>query len=367
MNSILREACFACTTPYQVMGAISIVTEGQIDADIYIFGMFEGYREIADRLREEEIFTNIYAVDASLFKAPGRKGALLQMVKCKETVSTFLPAEVSYKTIYSSSRAHIKNLLLHELIKRNKDLKIIVYDDGLGMYAKDSHVLNTTRARRSAERLFGWDLYIPARISFMVNIPALFEKPNELQQCDVQQMPCLQWNDENRKLLMRVFGAAEEDLIQEKVVVFDSLRGFDHVRDEKMIQLDKCFSMANHYFGSEHTIMKPHPRSKKTTTASINVYQKTGVPMEVLYAGMDHLDERILITYASSAVYTPKMYFNAEPWVINLFRIVDNQDGQESEWEITYQKFKKIYNRPEKVIAPRTIEEYEACLKELMN
>ena len=68
--------------------------------------------------------------------------------------------------------------------------------------------------------------------------------------------------------------------------------------------------------------MKPHPRSKEKTGADIKVYTNTSVPMEVLYAGMENLDGRILITYASSAVYTPKMFFDAEPVVINLFRIV---------------------------------------------
>ena len=45
-----REACFACTTPYQVMGAISIALQEKLKADIYIFGMFPRYKEVADRL-----------------------------------------------------------------------------------------------------------------------------------------------------------------------------------------------------------------------------------------------------------------------------------------------------------------------------
>ena len=358
-----REACFACTTPYQVMGAINITKSQQTDADIYIFGMFPGYEDVADRLRDRQIFSNVYAVNADGLKAPGRKGSLLQMAKCREVVSGFLPKDIVYDVLFASSRAHIKNLLLHELLRRNKDLKIVVYDDGLGMYSKDSHVLNTTKARGTAEKLLGWNLYTPERIRFMVNMPELFERPDSLTGCEVMQMPRLPWDEDNRKLFMDVFGAKDEDIIKERVVIFDSLRGFDPERDRKMNRLDACFDYAGTCFGKENTIMKPHPRSKERTSADLNLYMNTSVPMEVLYSGMDNLDDRVLITYASSAVYTPKMFFDAEPWVINLFRITDNVDGQKSEWEDAYLKFKKTYREPGKIMAPESEEEFKACIK----
>lgn len=361
-----REACFACTTPYQVMGAISIALQEKLKADIYIFGMFPRYKEVADRLEKQNIFANVYPVDADKFRAPGRKGALLQMARCRATVGAFLPDDIVYCTLYASSRAHIKNLLLHELLRRNSDLQIVVYDDGLGMYSKDSHVLNTTNVRGTAEKLMGWDLYKPSRMSFMVNMPDLFEKPGGLQQCEVKQMPRLPWNDENRSLFMDVFGAKENDIIREPVVIFDSLRGFDPVRDQKMRTLDSCFSYVSGVFGKSNVIMKSHPRSREKTTASVNLYENTSIPMEVLYAGMDKLNDRVLITYASSAVYTPKMFFDAEPWVINLFRITDNIDDKVSEWEEPYQKFKGIYRDSSKVMAPETVEEFHECIKRIV-
>ena len=363
---VKRQACFACTTPYQVMGALSITKSKKLDADIYIFGMFSDYENVAERLLAYNIFANVYAINAEAFRAPGRKGALLQMTKCREIVSSFLPKNVAYDFLYASSRAHIKNLLLHELLRRNKQLRIIVYDDGLGMYSKNSHVLNTTKVRGIAEKLFGWNLYTPERMSFMVNMPELFEKPDSLRLCEVQQMPRLPWTAENRQLLMDVFGANDEDIIKERVIVFDSLRGFDSERDKKMKELDAYFAFAVDSFGKENAIMKPHPRSKEKTTADMKLYSNTSVPMEVLYAGMGNLDEKVLITYASSAVYTPKMFFDAEPWVINLFRITDNVNGQVSEWEETYLKFKSIYREPDKVMAPENEEEFRICIKRVV-
>lgn len=362
---IIRKACFACNTPYQIMGAICITKSCNLDADIFIFGFFAGYNEVAERLKGKNVFNNVYAVDAERIKAPGRMGAFLQMVKCRDIVNSFLPENVVYNQFYASSRAHIKNLLLHELLERNPQLDIIVYDDGLGMYSKDSHVLNSTRLRKRAESFFGWNLYRPERMCFLVNMPSLFEQPVGLQQCRVQEMPHLTWNEENQNMFLDVFNVSSEDIIRDRVIIFDSLRGFDSERDRKMVFLDSCFMIAAECFGYDNVVMKPHPRSAKATTADIKVYEKSGVPMEVLYAGMGDLNTKVLITYASSAVYTPKMLFDAEPWIINLFRIVDNHDGILSEWEDSYIKFRGIYSDSSKVMAPGSIDEFKECIKRL--
>ena len=65
-----RQACFACTTPYQVLGAISITKQENLDADLYIFGMFSGYEKVAEKLRDHAIFANVYAADATKTGAP---------------------------------------------------------------------------------------------------------------------------------------------------------------------------------------------------------------------------------------------------------------------------------------------------------
>ena len=362
-DTLYREACFACTTPYQVMGAVGIALQEKLEADIYIFGTFRGYAEVADRLRELEIFQTVHAVDPRVYyRIPTRGNAVVQMARCRETVSAFLPQDVVYGALYASSRAHVKNLLLHELLRRNRDLRLVVYDDGLGMYARDSHVLNTTGIRRAAERLLGWDLYRPSRMRFLVNLPELFEAPEGFADCPVAPMPRLPWTAENRSLLMRVFGVEEDDFIRERVIIFDSLRGWDSDRDRKMRDLDGCFSQAADFFGRDNVILKPHPRSLAVSTADIRLYGKTAVPMEVLYAAMDDLDDRVLITYASSAVYTPRMFFDAEPWVVNLFRITDSVDGGVSEWEETFRKFRRVYREPARVMAPENPERFRECL-----
>lgn len=361
----IKEACFACTTPYQIMGAISILINQPLEADIFIFGMFKDYLTVAKRVKQTGIFSNVYVVNPKKYRNIQKLEALIQMVNARYIVNSFFSEEISYQYYYSSSRAHIKNILLHELIRRNKSLKIIIYDDGMGTYDRSSHVLNTSKLRKTAERIIGWDMYTPGRISFSVYEPALFEKPDGLLNCPVSQMPKPDVSGQTGETIKKIFNVTQESEIREKVIIFEPLRGLDRERDEKLKTIDKCYEYAVDVFGRKNVVIKPHPLSTKVTESHTNIYRNTSIPMEALYAGMEELDHRILITYASSAVYTPKIFFDAEPWVINLFRIVDNHHGSVSEWEEPYHKFKSIYRTPSKIMAPKTIDEFEECIKGL--
>lgn len=361
-RKISKTVCFACTTPYQVIGAIDIVMDKKLTADLYLFGMFDGYKAVAERLQASGVFRRVFHVDTTKTKAPGKKGAFIQMLRCRRVVGEFLPANAVYAEIYASSRAHVKNLLIHELIRRNPKLKINIYDDGMGTYAKDSHVLNTTGRRGRAEKLLGWQLFTPERVRFLVYLPELFERPKGLESCPVAQMPRIDWSGEAGELLAEAFGAKETDMIREKVIIFDPLRGMDSERAAKFPTIDRCYDMLAERFGRENVVVKPHPRSTIKPAVKARLYENSGLPMEVLYAKMDDVEDRLLVSYASSAVYTPKMFFDAEPRIINLFALVDGADGG-SEWETQYRKFKRIYRDPSRVSAPQTMEELEALLQ----
>ena len=59
-----EEACIICTTPFQVMGAISIVkNEGLTKADLYIYSTFNGYDGIAERLNQLQLFRKVLIID----------------------------------------------------------------------------------------------------------------------------------------------------------------------------------------------------------------------------------------------------------------------------------------------------------------
>lgn len=359
-----REACFACTTPYQVIGAISITINHKLNADLYIFGMFRQYEKVADNIRKQGIFGHVYAVDCSRIGAPGKLRGLKQMLFAEQTVSFYLPAEIRYQHYYSSSRALPKIIMQHVLQKRNPDMIRVIYEDGMGTYSSDSHPLNPTKTIQRTERVLNWNLDNPRRTRMMAYVPELVEPPAYLQGIHVEQMPRLDFSSATANMLETVFDVREENRIHQKWIIFDTLRRYSaDMQETEFAILDDSYR-AIVSAGGNDIICKPHPRSVFESKAQIALYPDSGIPMEVLYARMDDLENRILISYTSSAVFTPKIMFGMEPVVISLHRLLSGTRGS-GIFEGIYQKFRGIYADQDRVMAPDSIEELTECVRRI--
>lgn len=358
----MREACFACTTPYQLIGAISITLGKKLDADLFVFGMFPNYEIVCENIRKQGVFQNVYAVDCTEIGCPGREKAFLQMIFAKKVISTFLPKGAVYKSFYSSSRAHPKTLLQYVLLKRNPSMARVIYEDGMGTYSGNSHPLNPTKLKSMAEHVLGWKLDVPENTTIMANIPELVDVPSFLSGLTVKKMPRLQFGDTTGKMLRDVFSVDEDKNINHKAIIFDTLRPNPScLREVDFDVLDESYRYVSDVF-LDDVIVKPHPRSKNKGKYDIEQYKYQEIPMEVLYAGMKDLDQRVLITYTSSAVYTPKILFDKEPPVISLHRLI--KDGKSSIiFEPIFEKFKRIYSVQDKVNAPESFDELQSLLE----
>lgn len=363
-NYKIKDAYFACTTPYQVIGAIAITMSEKFDADLYIFGMFPHYKEVAEKLAKYEVFQNVISVDCSEIGAPGRKKGFLQMMFAHRTVSFFLPDDVAYKTYYSSSRALPKTLLHKVLLDRNPEMTRVVYEDGLGTYAGNSHPLNATKFKSTAEKLLGWKLDVPEKTSMMANIPSLVEPPATVGVLPVAQMPRLTFTEETRHMLLDIFSVGKEDEIDEKCIIFDTLRPFKDLSEADYQNIDDCYKLIANHVGKENTVCKPHPRSTGRTSADIELYKKQELPMEILYGGMEDIESRILVSYTSTAIFTPVILFDKEPIVISLHRMLPHKQSTEI-FEPIFEKFKGIYKHPDRVAAPKTEDELSEFLSSI--
>ena len=361
----MKEACFACTTPYQVMGAISIVQTEHMDSDIYIFGMFPNYDTVATELKKYNIFSDVYAVDCTKIGSPGRLKGLLQMVFSGRTVRFYLPENVCYREFYSSSRALPKMIMMHVLSTRNPDMCRVIYEDGMGTYSSYSHPLNATKLMRKAESILRWNIDDRNKTSMMAYIPELVDPPEFIKEKKVEQMPRLEFDDHTVSLLENVFASGNVRRIKNRVIIFDTLRGHTKFMSETQYDLlDRCYDEIVSSAGPDHVICKPHPRSLFATKAEVEMYRGQEVPMEVLYASMSDIEERVLISFTSSAVFTPKIMFGKEPTVICLHRILNGTRGSRI-FEGIYQKFSETYRNSSKVMAPRSVEELKSCLKQV--
>lgn len=357
-------SCFVCKSPYQVIGAISIVQGLKLEADMYLFGTFDGYEVVAQKLSEYQIFRNITPVGGSRFRHRSKLWLIYQILNSRREVRFFLPDNVAYNNFYTSSMTHSKLILKHELERRNPNMRYVLYEDGLGSYSAYPSVFRRAKSRRVVETIFGWKGFDTSKTSVMVSNPSMLDLPDSIKDVAILKMPALLWNDANMKMLLDLFSVAGSDLIGEHVVLFDVTRGvYKDDLNVKLDLLDECYRIIVEKFSYEGVINKPHPRSRNNSKIEMKEYRSTGIPMEILYAGMNDLENRIFIGTFSTALFTPKMMFDKEPVIICLYKIVWPSNDIIPP---TFAKLSSMYQHKERLIAPQTMEELKNYLNKLV-
>ena len=359
-----KKACFACTTPYQLFGAIAIVQGLRIEADLYLYGMFDDCKGVANRLNKLCIFNTVIAVECKRYLHLGMFRALWQSINSRNEVKRYLSSDIDYDFFYSSSKAHPKLLLYYELRRRNPDIQYVIYDDGIGSFSSYSPLLNKTTKRYLTEWLFRRNVFEPKRTSMVTRFPNLVELPPKLQNIKLSLMPSFDLSHDNRKVLKELFNFNMDDSIKERVIVFDTVRNLYKKPSYDLGKMDDCIREIIREYPYDDLICKPHPRSRGNSFFQMKTYKKTGMPIEVIYSDMLDLDNRILIGNHTTAIYTPKMMFNKEPIVISLHNIVWSSRPN---IPYVFEKIKSMYTNKGKIIAPKTLEELKICLSNIKN
>ena len=362
---IKREACFACTTPYQVLSSIAVQKDRKLDADLYVFGMFENYRSVCEKISAYGLFANVIPVDCSQIGAPSKKEAFKQMLWSRTYTKVFLEDRTVYNVFFTSSRAHPKLLLLHELGRRNKNLRIVMIEDGLGTYTPISTQLRTqSKQRRLLNTLLGWgEMFPPDKTTVMSRRPDLIELPSDLSKALVLQMPELPTDENTTKMLFDIFGVSVSDTIKERVVIFDTVRGLKNIGIQFDV-INQCYQLLLNVFSIDNVVCKSHPRSRKTTSVPLKLYDKPYVPVEVLYSGMEDIEDRVLVGICSTAMYSPKLIFGKEPYVIDLHKIAFGEEKKV--YSELCNKMRSLYQDSQKVFCPETLEDLLEIINKLV-
>lgn len=361
-----RTACFVCTTPYQMLGAIAIVQEFKIDSDLYVFDCFHGCRDIIVKLRNYDIFNSVVVIDYEQFESLKIKDLIYQDLNYTKIVRPYISQEIVYDYFYATTRAHFVLLIQYTLKKRNPQMKCVYYDDGTGSYTFDSPInsaLVKKKHRDLIEFVMGQNSMDKRYTSIMVSLPELVELPSKWSSIHINRMPTFSFSKTNRDMLMNVFSVSEADIIKEKVILFDTYRRPDLISTSGICGITECYKEIIRLLGKNNVVCKAHPRSTCKIDEGIKEYSKPGIPVEVLYSSMNDLEDKILVANLSTALFSPKLLYGKEPFIVTIHRIMAPED---KEIENIYEKMYSLYYNKNKIFAPQTNEELKKVILNLL-
>ena len=112
----------------------------------------------------------------------------------------------------------------------------------------------------------------------------------------------------------------------------------------------------------EDVLIRLHPREIRQ-----DVYKRFSVDennyMWEVQVGMTAIEEKLLITQGSTAVFTPKLMYNKEPYILFTYKLIplpNNTTTQEFQSLVT--KLKKLYNYPERIYEPETWKDFKTSI-----
>lgn len=361
----MKRFAFYADTPYQLLNCINYVlhdVEGSRgEGDLYLLYDNEEYPNAVQRLKESNLFRNIYIVSKQketnwMVRYIRRAWELLfPAVLMKNCCRSGMAQKDDYDVIVFSTICP----LTIAMVDLNKKAKVWMYDDGLGCYV--GNWLNHFESYKThlLYKLFGKgaESVVPERLYV-----------NNLEFCrttmDVQliQLPILKDEECSLELLQDVFYNDSRCADLNKKYIFLSQPFDETMPPSSLRKLDLIFDYLQEHYGKD-TIVRKHPREKKQDYRGLNIASSR--PMWELFCVSSLREDQALIGFFSTAQLTPKILFAKEPSLIFLYRLVPMKISEEREKEIDnfVQCARQSYRNKEKIHVPRTMQEFVESLR----
>lgn len=352
---------YYCNSAYQLVNALNLNWQRRFnnfenikdyDSDLIILNAFNGADEACKNLSNTGLFRNV-----TLINRVKNSGLL-------HSVSTLL--DIIYPTRYINKAGsfelnEVKNnydYLVVPKISRitfsiwllNKKANIQLYEEGMGSYYGGMHMcfeynthqnlyklLNNGRDFTCYENIYlnNPELYLDKDKEKVIKIPTI---DNKCLETIKDKLSNLLFENPNKEIFW--IGQYLKDSVNE--VMKDSLEDL-----------------------KENVVFCPHPRFKEEN----NGYKKleSNKIWELGLLNVDDLDNKCLFSIYSTAVFSPKLLYDKEPYLILTINMLENG---EDEHFVTMRKliesFKKTYRDQDKIMLPNNKEELKNCLNSVI-
>lgn len=368
LDGLKNNAFFVCTTPFQVMSAISLVLTNNEIADICVDFKFEGYNDFLARLAKRNIFRKIIDINSipeikfyrketnSFFKSLKLIKLFTNIQKIGEKIFENKANSLIY--VYASCDCFAANLLRAYLGACKEKYDIIYFDDGEGSY--DNFPKRKSLLKKFFFHIFSIKSMINTTVKKYLYAPFVYntiQKDNHI----ILQMPLINSLPKIFNEIKYIFNIENVVCIKQRYIYLDIIAN-DVLPSNEIENYRLLISKLNDICGD--FCLKRHPRDNSKIDTNIEVYKDKIASFEAICMSSE-MSNKVLITLSSTAVFTPKLLFNQEPYVILLYKLFNVKIASDKDRDLFYNGLIKLYNNPNKIIIPSSREELFSIIKSL--
>ena len=331
-----KRELYLCNTVYQVLVALWIKYhyERETEADVIISNHMNGGAKIAERIRACGQFDRVYfaeTLDIARYRVHRSKGEriigdLFPVRQLKKTVSV----DGKYTDLYVANFDGFTQMLFNALSRKNKSLKLHVFEDGLSTYCSfeayyqsmEHYYYDISQSPQHPIKRFIREKVYRKRSTFGNISQILVFNPDVMQwnpDCEIFGMDKIDRSDSYfRSMVNRIFGyETSTDRYDKKYLFFEESFYADGyaINDVELVE-----KLAAHV-GKENIMIKIHPRNPENRFAALGykTNRDTSIPWEVIMMNMDNVSDTVFVTIASSAILNPIMIFGLKIRAYSLY------------------------------------------------
>lgn len=304
---------FVCATVYQIIVMLQLKRTIYQDckADLLLLDNIRSYRDLAKKISREKLFEEIYTVDKScvVFNTVIRDFATNKFYKViKDNGLKDKLLKNKYSEFIFSSLDPFTSFLAGYFLRRNRRMKITMYEDGASSYSRHyerafSNIINGKPfIKPLIYRLLHSPLLYVSKFYFFNPAAIVWGAPN------VEKIPAIDTNNiEFRLLLNRIFDYEHiKDCYSEKVIFFEESYFADGVDVPDVELVNK---LADKY-GKDQIFIKKHPRNPTNRFEHLGYKTNidTMIPWEVIAMNID-LSNKVIATISSTAAISTILMF----------------------------------------------------------
>lgn len=351
----MKRIAFVCDTPYQLFTALAIrlgiENYNNIIIDLYIDikrckkSSINSYYQ---NLKKLEIFDNVYEINSlsSYCKKLNKIEWIFPRLSLKIGSKWHLKY-YKYDCMYVSGPFMLQRNLINYL----KPDKVCFFEDGTGSYVGRIGVDLLNKYGRLLQKITKrGPMYIYPVESYLF-CPDLYEGEYE------HILKKIKFPEDKYDIYNSVFGQFDNYIkYKNKRVVFLS----QPVSDEE-IMVDQCIIKKISDY-KENIIARPHPQDIQKNFNNIDIDRNSMMWEMMCYKIIS--EDKILLGKYSTAQITPKLLYNKEPFIIFTYYLYEKKNEK---IENAINSIRNIYTKKERVFTPKSFEELEKVLKNLLS
>ena len=360
---------FYCDTPYQVLTALNFHRQRKFkefenltdySADLFVVNQFKGAHDLVEKIRQLNIFDNVFVLKRDTRKGKSNKiiGGIyvlydLFFPKSKISFQTEIPKHKLKRNYYDEIIASFMTHFVSSIISINPDARFHMMDDGTGSYFGNI----VSRARKDAFI----ELYSLIHRKTKLTSPEILYVNNK-EMCkselskEIVQIPNMSASD--RSVAEFVFGKINNIEQYEKEIIFMTQMietdGFEAIQSQFCEELREW---------KDNVLLRVHPRDTRNLSSDLYMIDN-GTNMWELVIGEIDIENRILVSYHSTALLTPSLLYGKQPVLVFLHKCVNLPDDDVLKFDAIVDNLKMFYKDKNRVIVVERKEDFKSKIRE---